>query len=147
MTMEDENKINVPESGSDDGMRIKAPSEDDALREMFAAFQPKMATDLDFMSRLQQRLDSVEYIRCQTAASGRSRKLALGIAVMTGFVAGVALSFLFPYLQGLFSGISASIPTLDPALVSTTVSCIATGSVTVGMTLAAYDIALSLLKR
>lgn len=147
MTMEDENKINVQESGSDDGMKIEAPSEDEALRNMFAAFQPKMATDLDFMSRLQQRLDSVEYIRSQTAASRHSRKLALGIAVMTGFVAGVVFSFLFPYMQGLFSGISASIPTLDPSLVSMILTCIAAGALTVGMTLAAYDMALSLLKR
>lgn len=147
MTMGNDNKINVQESGSYDGMRIEAPSEDEALRNMFAAFQPKMATDLDFMSRLQDRLDSVEYIRRQTAASRRSRKLALGIAVMTGFVAGVVFSFLFPYLQGLFSGISASIPTLDPSLVSMILTCISAGALTVGMTLGAYDMALSLLKR
>ena len=64
---------------------------DKALEELFLAQRPKFDDKDEFMARLTQKLDAVEYLRQYEEANLRRYKYAMIAAVVAGFIAGGAL--------------------------------------------------------
>ncbi|MDE6403368.1 MAG: hypothetical protein K2K86_06140, partial [Muribaculaceae bacterium] len=71
--------------------------EDKDLKELFGSFEPEMSSDLSFMSRLRDNLDSVEMIRQHNARQHALSRVALAVAVCAGFVVGFLFSLALPY--------------------------------------------------
>lgn len=64
---------------------------DKALEELFLAQRPKFDDKDEFMARLTQKLDAVEYLRQYEEANLRRYKYAMIAAFVVGFIAGGAL--------------------------------------------------------
>ena len=64
---------------------------DKALEELFLAQRPKFDDKDEFMARLTQKLDAVEYLRQYEEANLRRYKYAMIAAFVAGFIAGGAL--------------------------------------------------------
>lgn len=64
---------------------------DKALEELFLAQRPKFDDKDEFMARLTQKLDAVEYLRQYEEANLRRYKYAMIAAFVAGFSAGGAL--------------------------------------------------------
>lgn len=121
---------------------------DDSLRAMFAEYQPGIATDLDFMTRLQERLDTVEYIRREMVRRNLSRKWAFAAALLTGFISGILFSFAIPYLQGIFAGIpTAMSSSIDFSLTALMLPWAVAGILVIALSLSAYSLTFSLSAR
>lgn len=147
MNMKEKNKYNdaMTELQSVD---VDVDEVDDSLRAMFAEYQPGIATDLDFMTRLQERLDTVEYIRQEMARRNRSRKWAFAAALLTGFISGILFSFAIPYLQGIFAGIpTAMSSSIDLSLTALMLPWAAAGIIIIALSLSAYSLTFSLSAR
>lgn len=64
---------------------------DKALEELFLAQRPKFDDKDEFMARLTQKLDAVEYLRQYEEANLRRYKYAMIATFVAGFIAGGAL--------------------------------------------------------
>lgn len=64
---------------------------DKALEELFLAQRPKFDDKDEFMARLTQKLDAVEYLRQYEEANLRRYKYAMIAAFVAGFISGGAL--------------------------------------------------------
>lgn len=64
---------------------------DKALEELFLAQRPKFDDKDEFMARLTQKLDAVEYLRQYEEANLRRYKYAMIAEFVAGFIAGGAL--------------------------------------------------------
>ena len=64
---------------------------DKALEELFLAQRPKFDDKDEFMARLTQKLDAVEYLRQYEEANLRRYQYAMIAAFVAGFIAGGAL--------------------------------------------------------
>lgn len=64
---------------------------DKALEELFLAQRPKFDDKNEFMARLIQKLDAVEYLRQYEEANLRRYQYAMIAAFVAGFIAGGAL--------------------------------------------------------
>ncbi len=93
--------------------------EDNDIKSLFAGFKPDMGPDFDFMARLEQRLDSVEFVKQQTAQVKARCRRAVVFAALAGFVAGFLCSLLLPYLQVAVANWQPTLP--DNAFVHTLV--------------------------
>ena len=62
---------------------------DKALEEVFLAQKPTFADQADFMSKLNKRLDAVEYIKQHQEATIRRYKMAVVVAFVVGIISGI----------------------------------------------------------
>ena len=108
---------------------------DDKLKDIFAGFNPEISDSADFMSRLNRTLELAEIARQRIEAARRRSKRAVVIAAIAGFGGGVMSTLCYPTLQRLLSSFSVeAAPTLSYMLLS---------ALTLGLTYAAYDLALT----
>ena len=84
--------------------------EDKELKELFGSFEPEMSSDLSFMSRLRDNLDSVEMIRQHNARQHAISRVALAVAVCAGFVVGFLFSLALPYIGAAVDALQSSLP-------------------------------------
>lgn len=84
--------------------------EDNDIKSLFAGFKPDMGPDFDFMARLEQRLDSVEFVKQQTAQVKARCRRAVVFAALVGFIAGFLCSLLLPYLQEAIANWQPTLP-------------------------------------
>ena len=75
--------------------------EDDKLKQIFSDYDPHLSPDVMFMSRLEQNLRSVEFIKERTNTAIRRNKAAMLIACAVGFIAGTGFSLAFPYISAV----------------------------------------------
>ena len=75
--------------------------EDDKLKQIFSDYNPHLSPDVMFMSRLEQNLRSVEFIKERTNTAIRRNKAAMLIACAVGFIAGTGFSLAFPLYIGM----------------------------------------------
>lgn len=120
--------------------------EDKRLKDLFSGFQPEMSSSFQFMAKLQKNLEAVEIVRRHNAALRKRNRVAVGIAAACGFVAGVALTLLFPLLGDWMSAFNISLPYLR--VNSLTVDCsfiawIIITAVSVITSLNVYEIAMT----
>lgn len=121
--------------------------EDDKLKQIFSDYDPHLSPDVIFMSRLEQNLRSVEFIKERTNTAIRRNKAAMLIACAVGFIAGTGFSLAFPYISAWFrflgdinlSGWQTTIPVNDIATWGS--GCLLTAV----LSLASYDVALAVI--
>lgn len=120
--------------------------DDDKLTSLFATFNPRLSSDDKFMERLERNLQTVELVKLQTEKMQRKNRLALIVAAVAGFIAGIISTLCYPYLDAWInsmasSGITAArlLCAYDNALLWAMLSVI-----TALLTYSAYDITLTI---
>ncbi len=88
--------------------------EDDKLKELFDSYQPRLSSDSLFMSQLRRNMESVELVRQHTAALRKRSRIAVCVAALAGFAAGVVLTLLMPLIGNTVSTYIISIPGQGP---------------------------------
>ena len=79
---------------------------DDNLKELFSRFEPELAPDYESMNRLRKNLERVEFVKRECAVLRRRNRLAVVVAALAGFAAGVGCTLLFPILSSWLAGLS-----------------------------------------
>ncbi len=120
--------------------------EEDKLKDIFKDFNPDLSSDSDFMSRLERSMEAVEIVKRQNAETHRRSKRAVVWAALAGFVAGVVMTILQPYICRWLGGLdfTISIPSvttvaIDPGLIV----WFATAAISVFIAYNTYEIASS----
>lgn len=117
--------------------------DDKKLTELFSGFDPEISSDNLFMSRLQRSLDSVEIVKQHTEAVQRRQRRAMVWAAIAGFVAGVIMALISPYIIGWLSGLQFEMPAvagLSTDILITTVTFGVIAAVSVLISLGVYDL-------
>lgn len=81
-------------------------TDDKKIKELFTAYDPKLSSDADFMENLARRMKTVELLKEKTAEMRRQNHLAVTIATITGFMAGIVFTLCFPYLSGMVEALA-----------------------------------------
>lgn len=84
--------------------------DEDKLKDLFSDFEPELSASTDFMDRLQRNMDAVEIVRQYSLAQKKRNRLAVVIAALSGFVAGVILTLLYPLIGSCISTFNIAIP-------------------------------------
>ena len=120
--------------------------EEDKLKDIFKDFNPDLSSDSDFISRLERSMKAVEIVKRQNAETHRRSKRAIVWAALAGFVAGIVMTILQPYIFKWLGGLdfTISIPSvttvsIDPGLIV----WIATAAISATIAYNTYEIASS----
>lgn len=70
--------------------------EDEQLRRLFADFNPPISPASRFMERLERDMQRVEMVKEATLRLQRRNRVAVVLAALAGFVAGVVFMALYP---------------------------------------------------
>lgn len=84
--------------------------EDDKLKDIFRNFQPELSSDNKFLDRLQKNMEVLEIVKRDASAARRRNVISLAVAALSGFVAGVIVTLLFPLISSRITETSFSIP-------------------------------------
>ena len=109
--------------------------EEDRLKAILQDFSPVMAPDDTFMSRLEEKLRSVELVKQQLEQQRRRNRLAIVLAALTGFVCGIVSALCYPRLLAAITDAVSE--------VALSILCMAAATVTYTV----YDITLLLSRR
>ena len=93
--------------------------EDNQIKELFAGFNPPLATsESEFMDRLERNMEAVRVVKEEISLAGKRSRRAAVFAAFAGFVVGVILTSLMlalsafsievPYIGEFLSGSSIS---------------------------------------
>ncbi|MDE6854473.1 MAG: hypothetical protein K2J38_05400 [Muribaculaceae bacterium] len=123
--------------------------EEDRLRDILQDFSPAMTPDSIFMSRLEEKLRSVELVKQQLEQQRRRNRLAIVLAAFTGFICGIVSALCYPALAAAISAsitagtAAARLFSLYGSEVTLTIMCMAAAVVTYTV----YDITMLLSRR
>lgn len=84
--------------------------EDDKIRQLFENFEPDLSSDVQFINRLERKLNSVEIIVKHNAEVRSMNKKAVGIAACVGFIVGFLFSLALPYLRNVVAQWQLTLP-------------------------------------
>ncbi len=85
--------------------------EKDDLKDIFSAYNPPPAqSTLRFMSRLNERLDTVELIKERNTSCRRRSRLAVAVAGIAGVAVGSLLTLAMPWLSEQLVRAISSLP-------------------------------------
>lgn len=84
--------------------------EDDKIRQLFENFEPDLSSDVQFINRLERKLNSVEIIVKHNAEVRSRNKKAVGIAACVGFIVGFLFSLALPYLRNVVAQWQLTLP-------------------------------------
>ena len=73
--------------------------EDKELYKLFKDFDPELPSDRQFIMQLQRNLRAVEMFNEKVAVMRRRNKVALVLALSTGFIFGALSVLLYPYIS------------------------------------------------
>lgn len=76
--------------------------EDKDLQKLFQSFQPELSSDSRFMDTLLANMKKVEFLRRQQEIARRQNRIAVAVAAVTGFVAGVVFMLVMCLMFQLF---------------------------------------------
>lgn len=68
------------------------------IRALFNAYRPTQSSDTDFMRRLEQKMDAIEFIRRRNTCTVRRYRRAMVAAAIAGFVSGAVFTMAVPYI-------------------------------------------------
>lgn len=122
--------------------------EDKDLQQLFRNFNPEISSSDAFMSNLKRGMDVIEMLRAQNLALKKRNRKAIAIAAACGFVMGVIMTLLFPYVSGWMATLSITLP-LSPSLPTISTDVLIwffMAAVCIITTLNIYEIALAKLK-
>lgn len=124
--------------------------DDDKLKFLFSDFDPELSSDLQFMSRLQRNLNSVEIIKQHAAEIRSKNRRAVIVAACVGVIVGLLFSLALPAISDAVSNWQLTLP--DESVIKTiarnftVIAWIIIGSVSVLTALNTYDLLRSLPK-
>lgn len=84
--------------------------EDKKIREMFSEFNPPLSSNIQFMSRLREGLDSVEIVKAHNLEQSRHNRQSITVALVVGFLCGLTFSFFLPALSGALQSLQLGLP-------------------------------------
>ncbi len=84
--------------------------EDEQLRRLFADFNPPMSPASRFMERLERDMQRVEMVKEATLRLQRRNRVAVVLAALAGFVAGVVFMALYPVFSQWMEEVRIAIP-------------------------------------
>lgn len=84
--------------------------EDEKLREIFESYRPSLRPQDEFMTVLERRMRAVESVKRQTAVMRRRNRVAVVVAALSGFLAGVVATLLFPIVEQWVATLNVSLP-------------------------------------
>lgn len=73
--------------------------EDKEIRDLLSSFTPSQGPELDFMARLQSRMDTIDMVKEQIAEERRRNRRAIIIAAFSGCFIGLLLALALPLIQ------------------------------------------------
>lgn len=124
--------------------------DDDKLKSLFSDFEPELSSDIQFMTKLQRSLNSVEIIKQHTAEIRSRNKKAVAIAAVVGFIVGFLFSLSLPYLGEAVSNWQLTLP--DESVLNAfadnfaLIAWLVIGGTSVLAALNTYEVSLFLLK-
>lgn len=122
--------------------------EEDKLKDIFSAYEPKLSSSLVFMERLERNLNAVELIHKENAEVMKRNRIAVAIASVAGFIAGIIFTLQLPYIKGIVASIMETFPafgSLDSTgSYSLGIAYLIIGAVSVFVAINTYSISLSL---
>ncbi len=87
--------------------------EEDKIKDLFKDFQPELTSSLQFMTKLQKNMETVEFLKQHNIALKKRNKLAVAIAAASGFIMGVIMTLLFPLIKNWATTFTISLPHLQ----------------------------------
>ncbi|MDE6270305.1 MAG: hypothetical protein K2M12_05555, partial [Muribaculaceae bacterium] len=72
---------------------------DKDLSKLFESYQPELDSDKEFMDRLEQRLEAVEFIRAQQVSRRRRNRFGITAAAVAGCFVGVVATLVSPWIM------------------------------------------------
>ena len=123
--------------------------EDNKLKSLFSNFEPELSSDIQFIDRLQQNLNSVEIIKQHSAKVCSRSKKAVAIAAVVGFIVGFMFSLSLPYLSETVTSWQMTLPCESMLNIFadnfTIIAWLVIGSTSVVAALNAYEVSISCL--
>ena len=124
--------------------------EEDRLKEIFKEYEPDLSSRMAFMERLERNLNAVELIHRENARAARRNRLAVILASIAGFLAGILFSFALPYIRNMMSGLEDTV-SANPMLSNidgifdfrSVAACIIIGAVSVFTSIGTYNMVLN----
>ena len=108
--------------------------DDTALKALFSAYDPILPDSGEFMRRLAEKGAALEEIREYHLRLRRTARRALIMAAGAGFLTGVVMTLLFPWILRLCAAagailkdMTATVP--DPSIIMVTAWCVIAGTV------------------
>ncbi len=86
--------------------------EDDKIREIFESYRPTPQPSVEFMAELDRRMRAVESVKREVAAMRRRHRVAVVVAALSGFLAGVIANLLFPVMGQWIMTYSEQLPSM-----------------------------------
>lgn len=123
--------------------------EEDKIKDIFSSYNPELTSSFAFMERLERNLNAVELIHRENAAVMKRNRMAVAVAACVGFISGMILTLLLPYIIKMIQSLMASFPVnmahnINPGY-TLTISLILIGAVSVFVAVNVYDITLGLI--
>lgn len=84
--------------------------EEEKLREIFESYRPSLRPQVEFMAELERRMRAVESVKSQIAAMRRRSRVAIVVAALSGFMAGMVATLLFPVVGQWIATYSVQLP-------------------------------------
>lgn len=85
--------------------------EEERLKDLFQAYNPRLSSSMDFMERLDRNLNAIEFIHKEKAAVRKRNRVAVVAAAAAGFMTGVIFTLLFPYINALIQSMMVALTT------------------------------------
>lgn len=125
--------------------------DDNKLKSLFSEFNPELLSDVEFLSKLNNSLITIDLIKQHLTDTRLRNKLALVIGLVAGFIVGIMFSILLPYLKDIVSNWQMMQPN-EPILNIfennfTAIAYIVIGTTSVLATLNTYEVSLFLMKK
>ena len=128
---------------------IMKKTEEDKFNALFGDFNPEMKSDNLFMSRLENKLATLEPVKSQIEKAHRSNRLAVIVAAVTGFIFGVIVAVCYPFIISFISEISSTSASLPSWIgeYATSITWGTVGIIGIILIMTAYDITLLATRR
>ncbi|MDE6416350.1 MAG: hypothetical protein K2K68_04905 [Duncaniella sp.] len=124
-------------------------TEEDKFNALFGDFNPEMKSDNLFMSRLENKLATLEPVKSQIEKAHRSNRLAVIVAAVTGSIFGVIGAVCYPFIISFISAISSTSASLPSWIgeYATSITWGTVGIIGIILIMTAYDITLLATRR
>lgn len=107
---------------------------DDKFKEIFENYKPELSSDFQFMTKLQRNIEAIEIAKQHNSAVLKRHRIAVVLAALSGFVAGVLMTLLLPLaydwissIRFLSPGLSAGSITVDSQMITWIVAAVMSG--------------------
>lgn len=92
--------------------------DDNKLKSLFEDYQPEISSDFIFMNNLQRNMDAMEMVRQHNIAMQRQNRRAVVMAAFVGFISGIIITLLFPYILQSLAGLGQCIRGISDHIIS-----------------------------